>query len=676
MAKNKNKKHEDLKKEESNVTAKEEIKNLEPKENNEKNEKRENKVSEKQEKLVEENVGPENSNNKKEVQEDENKKIEKEVQKEKTVRIEKEIQKEKEKKDSKEQDNKKKDNEEKDSKKKDNEKKDNNKKDKVDLEKVKTKPEYVVDENKKKKKAWKIILIIICLLIVVSIFSTIFAFLNLTSTTIAKGVSVKGIDVSKLSVEEATNKVTEALNLELNVALNLNYEDYTVSFETNQIDYTYKITEAITKAYEVGRNKSLVENNYTLLKTAFWGTKVDVESSYTAEALDNIVNDVNSNIPGLVEEPSYYRENDQLYIEKGVDGIIVDTEKLKTEILADVENRDANEIQTNTASRNLTIPVLDKKADNIDIEKIYEEIYCEPKDAYYIEDPFQIFKEEEGVDFAITIDEAKEMISEDKEEYVIPLKLTEASKTINDIGTEAFPYLISSYPTRYDETNTNRTQNLKLATNKINGTVLMPGETFSFNQVVGKRTVEAGYKDAKIYENGKVVDGLAGGICQISSTLYNAVLLANLEIVERTNHSYTSSYVPAGRDATVVYGVKDFQFKNTRSYPIKIEGIISSGVVTFKIHGIKEETEYEVKIIPTTTSTIPYSTQTTVDYSLAPGQTVVDQSGHGGCKVTTYKQLWLNGTMVSNELLSNDTYNAMQTIIRVGPSAESTSTEE
>jgi vancomycin resistance protein YoaR len=200
----------------------------------------------------------------------------------------------------------------------------------------------------------------------------------------------------------------------------------------------------------------------------------------------------------------------------------------------------------------------------------------------------------------------------------------------------------------------------------------MPGETFSFNQVVGKRTVEDGYKDAKIYENGKVVDGLAGGICQISSTLYNAVLLANLEIVERTNHSYTSSYVPAGRDATVVYGVKDFQFKNTRSYPIKIEGTVSSGIVTFKIHGIKEETEYEVKIIPTTTSTIPYTTQTTVDYSLASGETVIDQEGHSGCKVTTYKQLWLNGKMVSQELLSNDTYNAMQKIIRVGPSTENT----
>lgn len=530
------------------------------------------------------------------------------------------------------------------------------------------KPDYVVDENKKRKNRWTALIVFICIAIIIMIFSTIFAFLNISSNKIAKGVSVKNIDLSGLTIEEAKSKLSEALNIELNVALELDYQDFKTTFDTNQIEYSYKIDDAVTEAYEVGRDKSLIENNYNLLKANLFGNNLEINSNYNEESLSYIVKDIGTKLPGLVEEPSYYREDKELVIEKGNDGIEVNSEQLKNDILEDIKNRNANEIQADTTARKIDIPVNEKKASAIDIDKIYSEVHCEPKDAYYETDPFKIYKEEDGVDFAISVDEAKEKISsEDKTEYRIPLKLTPAKKTINDIGTEAFPYKISEFPTRYDATNINRTQNLSLATGKINGTVLMPGETFSYNQVVGKRTIDAGYKDAKIYENGKVVDGLAGGICQVSSTLYNAVLLANLEIVERTNHSFTTSYVKAGRDATVVYGVKDFQFKNNRNYPIKIEGSVGSGILTFKIHGIKEETEYEVKIVPYTTGTIPYTTQTITDTSLQPGETVIEQSGHAGCKVTTYKQLWLNGTMVSNELLSNDTYNAMQTIIRVGP---------
>lgn len=195
----------------------------------------------------------------------------------------------------------------------------------------------------------------------------------------------------------------------------------------------------------------------------------------------------------------------------------------------------------------------------------------------------------------------------------------------------------------------------------------MPGDVFSYNKVVGKRTVEEGYKDAKIYADGGVVDGLAGGICQISSTLYNAVLLANLEIVERRNHSYTTSYVAAGKDATVVYGAIDFQFKNSRSYPIKIEASVKNGIAEFKIHGMQEENEYEIKIIPVTTGSIPFTTAYVQDPTLAPGQQVVTQVGHAGYKVTTYIEKRLNGQVVSKEVLSNDTYSPMKTIINIGP---------
>ena len=115
------------------------------------------------------------------------------------------------------------------------------------------------------------------------------------------------------------------------------------------------------------------------------------------------------------------------------------------------------------------------------------------------------------------------MLKTQKDEYTIKLKTLYPNITTSMIGMEAFPDLLSTFSTRYVTSNKNRTTNLRLAANKINRTVIMPGETFSFNKIVGKRTIEAGYKDAAIYQDGKVIDGLAGCICQISSTLFSSI---------------------------------------------------------------------------------------------------------------------------------------------------------
>ena len=527
----------------------------------------------------------------------------------------------------------------------------------------------VKNEKKSKNKALWITITIATIVLIVLIFSTIFALINLGKNTIAKGVSIKGIDVSNLTIEEATNKINEAINVELLLGIDLVYgEDYKVDFTPNQIQYEYDISSAVKEAYNIGKSENIIINDYSLLKTAFFGKNIEPQSTYNEDSLQGIVDDIGSKIPGLVVQASYYIEGDQLIINKGTSGIEVKKDELKSDILDNIENRNAFEMINKDSEDVIQIQVNNAQPDPIDLQKIYDEIYTEPKDAYYIPEPFQIFKEENGIDFAITMEEAQNIISdENATEYTIPLKITPAEKTIDDIGTEAFPYLISSYTTKYDASNTNRSGNLKIASDKINGTVLMPGEEFSFNEVVGKRTIEDGYKDAKIYENGKVVDGLAGGICQISSTLYNAVLLANLNVTERRNHSYTSTYVPAGRDATVVYGKQDFKFINTREYPVKLESSVANGIVTFNIHGIKQETEYDIKIIPVTTQTIPFETEYVPDPTLAPGQQVVTQAGHSGYKVTTYIEKRLGGVVVSKDVLSNDIYNAMKTVINVGP---------
>ena len=153
--------------------------------------------------------------------------------------------------------------------------------------------------------------------------------------------------------------------------------------------------------------------------------------------------------------------------------------------------------------------------------------------------------------------------------------------------------------------------------------------------------------------------------------------MSDMEIVERRNHQFVTSYVGAGRDATVVYGSTDFKFKNTRTYPVKIVASAKSGVATVSIYGIKEaDREYTYSFSTKTISTIPYTTKYVEDSSLAPGKEVVKQKGANGLVTQTYMTKMLNGKVVSTELLSKDTYSAMQKIIRRGTSRASSSSNQ
>ena len=165
----------------------------------------------------------------------------------------------------------------------------------------------------------------------------------------------------------------------------------------------------------------------------------------------------------------------------------------------------------------------------------------------------------------------------------------------------------------------------------------MPGEIFSYNKVVGKRTIAAGYKNAAIYQDGGVTDGLGGGICQISTTLYNAAIEAGMLIEERRNHMFVPSYISAGKDATVVWGSTDFKFENRRNYPIKIEASVSGGIAQVKIYGLKTNEEYDIYDLSIESKTIK-STSTSL---------VVES-------YRVYKDS--NGNVVKRDKLYTDTY--------------------
>lgn len=481
---------------------------------------------------------------------------------------------------------------------------------------------------KPKNKLYTILLIILITIITIFILAFLFfAFYTTFSPNIISGVNIKGVEVSGLSKSDARYQLDQYFTQTLPPEIKLKHNDFETTISLSQIEANFDTKSATESAFEIGRNGNIFKNAFSTFSTRFNQINVEPNLILNEEELANQLNEISTQLPDKVEQSSYYIENNNLFITSGKQGNIVDVPATIDALKNSITTLDC-------VNNPVEIAVTAESPEKIDIEKIHSEIYKEPVNAYYEKEPFAVFPHENGLDFKISMDEAKAIIdSEEKEEYTIPLKTLYPQVTTNMIGSEAFPDLLSTYSTRYNASNRNRTTNLILASNKINGTVLMPGETFSYNKVVGKRTIAAGYKEASIYVDGKEVDGLGGGICQITSTLYNAVVYANLEVTQRSNHQFIPPYTPVSRDATVVYGSQDFKFKNNRKYPIKITCSVSGGVANFKIFGIKQDDDYDVEIS-----------------SYITGKTATSIYGEA------YKILKKDGKVVKKELMSKDTY--------------------
>lgn len=513
-------------------------------------------------------------------------------------------------------------------------------------------------KNPSIKLRW-LIIPIISIVFILLVLSTIFAVFNQNSNLIVTGIHIKGIDVSGLTQEQAKEKVTEAFIESLSADLILTHNGEEIALSPADIYASFDIDEAVNLAYNIGRNGNLFQQNFEIIAAFTSRYNISPGFSYSAELLEEKLTQIEQNLPDYVVQPSYTVEGNELKIQNGKAGILIDRSTLTSQIVHVLNNLE-------NATQKIEIPTISVASDPIDLDAIYQEVHKEAVDAYYTKDPFAVYPSSTGLDFSVSLDEAKAMLTEQKEEYVIPLKVVYPKVTTNDLGSEAFPDLLATYSTTFSTKNTNRSTNIRLATQKINGVVLMPGETFSYNQVVGKRTTANGFKVAAVYSNGEVSEGVGGGICQVSSTLYNAVLLSNLEVTERRNHTFHTGYVPAGQDATVSWGAPDFKFKNNRNYPIRIVATVSGGKITTKIYGLKQADDYTVKISSSIVGSIPYKTTYKTDSSLGAGNTKVIQKGSNGLKSVTYKILYQNGKEVSREVISRDTYQPHNQIIARG----------
>lgn len=269
--------------------------------------------------------------------------------------------------------------------------------------------------------------------------------------------------------------------------------------------------------------------------------------------------------------------------------------------------------------------------------------------------------------------------TEENGAVLIIAEITETKPRITTEDLETIQDELGSYTTSFSTSGAARSTNLEVGTSKINGRVLMPGEVLSGYECMAPLTLENGYKKATAYENGRSVDSVAGGVCQISTTLYNAALYAELDIVQRQNHSMTVAYVDHSRDAAIAGTYKDLKISNPYDTPIYIEGYTSNKKLTFKIYGKETRPENrEVKFESKTLQWIdPGDPIEQADASLQPGERVRVQSSHTGVKSELYKCVYVDGQLTERTLLNKDSYNSSKAIYRVGPAlpAETTPVE-
>ncbi len=323
------------------------------------------------------------------------------------------------------------------------------------------------------------------------------------------------------------------------------------------------------------------------------------------------------------------------------------------------------------SGRDISIPVwFDQHRLRQTLEEVAAQIDCEPVDAQVrVTDDDQVEKVPGKIGVALQIDESQAAVRRalsDPFQHTVTLVVLSQPPSISTEDLQDIEVVLGSYSTPFNPGQVNRSHNLRLAMSRINNTVLLPGEEFSLNETVGPRSVETGYRVAPIFRNNEIVPGIGGGVCQVSTTTYNAALLANMEMIERRPHSRPVAYCPSGRDATVVYGQTDMRFKNSLKHPVLILGGVKGNRLWVKILG-KAEDDYDVKLIRTGLSRSAYATKEVPDPELEEGQREIETEGRNGLRVTLIREVYSkDGKLIDRQTMHNDVYPAQTEIVRVG----------
>lgn len=524
----------------------------------------------------------------------------------------------------------------------------------------------VVQKKSLKIKA-KILIFSLLLLTAAALFAcSFFIYSILSYDRVYNGVSVNGIDVSKMSYTEVYNLLDSEYSTKADgIKVILKNKELIQQIDLSQINVRFDVESAAKRALAVGRRGNIFHRLFEVYNTNKDGVRLDLDYSYDTNSVRNTIDNFHSRTLVTVKEADLFIHESSTVLRTGHPGESIDREKTKELI--------DNSIKTCTGGT-FDVPLKVTMPSSINVDDIYNQIINEVKDAKVIVEnnntviiPHTIGRQIDKAQLFSVIKEHEKTYDTD---LLLPVTFIQPKIKTYDINNMLFRDVLAASTTKFStstQNNYNRGINIKVAASKINGIILGPGEEFSFNKVVGPRTVENGYQVAKEYFRGKIIDGIGGGVCQVSTTLYNAVLFSDLETVFRKNHMFTVGYVPLGRDAAVSYNDLDFKFKNNSNWPIKIESTVSkNNRITFKIFGTNEQSEKSIEISHVQISTKPAPVKYVNDPSLEEGKTVVFQEGMSGYVIDTFKIVKIGDSIVSKTKLHRSTYVPYERIIKKG----------
>ena len=418
--------------------------------------------------------------------------------------------------------------------------------------------------EKKGAKSWIIAPVIVGVLALAAFGFCIFVNCQ---TGIYKGVTVGGVELGGMSQSEAeqaiiASGIAESGQRSLTVTLP---GDNLLVIDAGEAGALPQASGLARAAYRYGREKPLIGAAAAWLKSALRGEEIRAENGpLNEEYVRSAVREAAQRADAALMGSDMEIGEDSLTLVKGVSQVLVDEDALCTGVMSALENGDYSGFSYTPELRG---------DDGIDLHQIYDTLHQEAEDAVFDKEK-GILPHTVGREFDL---ENAQMLWESAapgEKVVIPLIVTEPEVTEEWLEEHLFADVLGERTSGLTNSSAARVNNLQVACGSINDVILMPGEEFSYNDTLGKRTEAAGYKPAGAYLNGKVVTEVGGGICQVSSTLYCATLLANLKITARTNHYFGVDYLPAGLDATVSWGGPEYKFVNNREYPVKIRASV------------------------------------------------------------------------------------------------------
>ncbi|MBO4941501.1 MAG: VanW family protein [Clostridia bacterium] len=411
------------------------------------------------------------------------------------------------------------------------------------------------------------------------------------------------------------------------------------------------------EVFDVGKNSGKVFKVGAFLKSLFEKTEVPFSVSVDEKAFEDLIHTLSATYEVPLTEVSYRAEENSLTIVKGHPGEMVDRQKAKELLRMAIADDKISEIEF----------VIEKmEPEKVDVDEFHKKLAEPEKNAEYTFENGEVKIVPEKPCVKISKSELKRAFESDDEEFTLNAEVKMPKKTAKDLKEMLFRDVLSTFSSSFATSTEARAHNVRLTANRVDGYILMPGDVFSYDSTVGKRTDANGYREAGVYIGNKVETGIGGGICQTSSTLYSAALYANLEIVSRTSHSLPVAYVPAGQDATIAEGYIDLKIKNNTPYPVKFEAKTNGRTLVCRVLGVKED-GIKVELYHQTINTFEPDTERTANSEIPVGYKKTIEKGNGGYSISSTRVVKKNGEEIKREKLTNSVYRAANFEIEVNP---------